>query len=97
MGKREFWNFSRRRVVGHKTSFYVGGAKQAERVQFHPSQKMSKGRGGSTIIELRCRGHRELIHELCHPDWVGLLAIEKPDEFRTKFFEYLDECAKAMA
>ena len=74
---------------------FVGEAtKRAERVQFHPSQKTSKGRGGSTIIELRCKGHRELIHELCHPDWVGQLAIEKPEEFRTKYFEYLKELAK---
>ena len=43
------------------------------------------------LKELRCRGHRELIHELCHPDWVGQLAIEKPDEFRTKYYEYVKE------
>ncbi|MBM09497.1 MAG: hypothetical protein CMF69_07980 [Magnetovibrio sp.] len=72
-----------------KLRFTGEAAKRARKVQFHPSQKVSKGRGGSTIIELRCRGHRELIHELCHPDWVGQLAIEKPDEFRTKYFDYV--------
>ena len=43
---------------------------------------MNKGRGGSTIVELACKGHRELIHELTHPDWLGNLTIEKPDELR---------------
>ena len=74
-----------------KLRFTGEGSKRAKKISFHPSQKMSKGRGGSTIIELRCRGHRELIHELCHPDWVGQLAIEKPDEFRASYFEYVKE------
>ena len=74
-----------------KLRFVGEAAKRAERVQFHPSQKVSKGRGGSTIIELKCKGHRELIHELFHPDWVGQLAIEKPDEFRASYFEYVRE------
>ena len=42
-------------------------AKRAEKVQFHPSQKVSHGRNGSLVMELRCRGHRELIWELMHP------------------------------
>ena len=57
---------------------------------------MSKGRGGSTIVELACKGYRELIHELTHPDWLGNLTIENPDELRKKYQDYLDECAKAL-
>ena len=66
--KDSFGIFHGNQLLGIKLRFTGEAAKRAERVQFHPSQKTSKGRGGSTIIELRCKGHRELIHELCHPD-----------------------------
>ncbi len=77
-----------------KLRFTDEASKRAEKISFYPSQKMSKGRSGSTIIELKCKGHRELIHELFHPDWVGQLVIEKPEEFRTKYFEYVRELGK---
>ena len=89
--KESFGIFHGDDLLDIKLRFTGEAAKRAEKISFHPSQKMSKGRGGSTIIELRCRGHRELIHELCHPDWVGQLAIEKPDEFRASYFEYVKE------
>lgn len=92
--KESFGIFHGDELLDIKLRFTGEAAKRAERVQFHPSQKTSKGRGGSTIIELKCKGHRELIHELCHPDWVGQLAIEKPDEFRASYFEYVKELAK---
>ena len=92
--KESFGIFHDDELLDTKLRFTGEAAKRAERVQFHPSQKTSKGRSGSTIIELRCRGHRELIHELCGRDWVGQLAIEKQEEFRTKYFEYVKELGK---
>ena len=89
MGKESFGVFHGDELLDIKFRFTCEAAKRAERVQFYLSQKVSKGRGGSTIIELKCKGHRELIHELFHPDWVGQLVIEKPDEFRTKYFDYV--------
>jgi len=41
-----------------KIRFSKNVAKRAEKVQFHPSQKISHGRNGSLVIEMRCRGHR---------------------------------------
>ncbi len=65
-------------------------AKRAEKVRFHPSQKMRRRRGG-LIVQLRCRGHRELIHELCHPDWLGRVQIESPESLRVEFNDYLEQ------
>ena len=95
--KESFGIFHGDDLLDIKLRFTGEASKRAEKISFHPSQKMSKGRGGSTIIELRCRGHREVIHELCRPEWVGQLVIERPEEFRKKYFEYLDKCAKAIS
>ena len=69
--EESFGVFHGDKLLDIKLRFTGKAAKRVERVQFHPSQKISNGRGGSTIIELRCRDHRELIHELCGPDWFG--------------------------
>lgn len=45
-------------------------AKRAEKVRFHPSQNMRRSRGRLLVLQ-RCQGHRELILELCHPDWLA--------------------------
>ena len=65
-------------------------AKRAEKVRFHPSQKMSRSRGG-LVVQLRCQGHRELIHEICHPDWLGQVQVLAPDSLRAEFNEYLEQ------
>ena len=46
-------------------------ADRAESVQFHPSEKKQKLPDGSLLLILRCRGERELLHEMQHPDWIG--------------------------
>ena len=53
----EHWDF--------KIRFSKEVAKRAEKVQFHPTQKISHGRGGTLVLEMKCRGYRQLIHELC--------------------------------
>ena len=95
--KGSFGIFHGDELLDIKLRFTGEAAKRAKKVTFHASQKMSKGRGDSTIIELTCKGHRELVHELCHPDWLGNLIVEKPEELREKYQEYLDECAKALS
>jgi len=44
---------------------------------------------GGLIVELYCQGHRELIHELCHPDWLGQVKIISPESLRFEFDEYI--------
>ena len=65
-------------------------AKRAEKVRFHRSQKMRRVRGG-LVVELHCQGHRELIHELCHPDWLGQVQIEAPESLCVEFKDYLEQ------
>ena len=65
MGATEFRCFSWRAHWDIKIRFSKEVAKRAEKVQFHPTQKISHGRGRTLVLEMKCRGYRELIHELC--------------------------------
>ena len=79
-----------------KIRFAKEVAKRAEKVQFHPSQKISHGRGGTLIVEMKCRGHRELIHELLQPDWVGYVEIESPERLKEEYLDYLERAKMAI-
>jgi predicted DNA-binding transcriptional regulator YafY len=77
-------------ILDIRLQFTGEAAKRAEKVRFHPSQKMRRVRGG-LVVQLRCQGHRELIHELCHPDWLGQVQIESPGSLRVEFGQYLEQ------
>jgi predicted DNA-binding transcriptional regulator YafY len=77
-------------ILDVQLRFSGEAAKRAEKVRFHPSQKIKRTRGGLVVL-LRCQGHRELIHELCHPDWLGQVRIEAPDSLRTEFNDYIGQ------
>ena len=79
-----------------KIRFAKEVAKRAEKVQFHPSQKISHGRNGSLVMELRCRGHRELIWELLHPDWIGHVKIESPEGLQKEYLGQLERAKLAV-
>ena len=79
-----------------KIRFAKEVAKRAEKVQFHPSQKISHGRNGSLVIEMRCRGHRELIWELMHPDWIGNVKIESPVELQNEYMRQIERAKFAI-
>jgi predicted DNA-binding transcriptional regulator YafY len=51
-------------------------ADRAESVQFHPSERKTRLPDGSLLVILRCRGERELLHEMQHPDWAGEVVLE---------------------
>ena len=53
-------------------------------------------RNGSLLMELRCRGHRELIWELMHPDWLGVVQIESPDRLKEEYSEQLERAKIAV-
>lgn len=76
------------KILEVKLRFSGEAAKRAQKVQFHKSQKMHRIKGG-LIVELYCQGHRELIHELCHPDWLGQVKIISPESLRFEFDEYI--------
>ena len=73
-----------------KIRFSRDVAKRAEKVQFHPSLKISHGKNGSLVIEMRCRGHRELIWELMHSDWIGHVNIESPEGLQKEYLGQLE-------
>tara|TARA_B100000676_G_scaffold308231_1_gene368556 strand:+ start:41 stop:580 length:540 start_codon:yes stop_codon:yes gene_type:complete len=75
-------------ILDIQLRFKGEAAKRAEKVRFHPSQNMQHSQG-ELIVNLRCQGHRELIHELCHPDWLGQVRIESPESLREEFDAYL--------
>lgn len=53
-------------------------ADRAERLIFHPSQFQARRSDGALIVQMRCKGHRELLHEILHPDWLGHVKILGP-------------------
>ena len=77
-------------ILDIRLRFTGEAARRAEKVRFHPSQKIRRTRGG-LVVQLRCQGHRELIHELCHPDWLGQVRIESPDSLRVEFDAYIEQ------
>ncbi len=46
-------------------------SKRAATVFFHPTERKIWLPDGSLQVTLRCRGERELLHEMQHPDWLG--------------------------
>lgn len=53
----------------HRIIFSPRVADRAESVQFHPSERKRLLQDGSLELILYCRGERELLHEMQHPDW----------------------------
>jgi predicted DNA-binding transcriptional regulator YafY len=64
-------------------------ADRAGRLLFHPSQWAQKLDDGSLIVHLRCKGHRELLHEILHPDWLGHVKVLGPPELVNELNEFL--------
>ena len=60
----------------HRIVFSPHVADRAGSVQFHPSERKTRLPDGSVLVILRCRGHRELLHEMQHPDWVGEVKVD---------------------
>ena len=79
-----------------KLRFRNIAAQRAGKIQFHPSQTTKKMKDGSLIVRLICQGHRELIHELCHPDWIGHVIIEEPMALKLEYLAYLSTLQKAV-
>ena len=84
-------------LINVKLRFSKAIASRAEKITFHHSQKITRGRSGSLVIELRCRGWRELCWELQHPDWVGEVQIEQPEELRAEYLVQLEKAKSAVA
>lgn len=51
-------------------------AARAASIKFHHSELKRVLPDGSLLVTLQCRGERELLHEVQHPDWAGEVLIE---------------------
>jgi predicted DNA-binding transcriptional regulator YafY len=60
----------------HVIEFSPKVADRAESVRFHSSEKKERLKNGSLRVTLRCRGHKELMWELSHPDWDGEVQVQ---------------------
>ena len=47
-------------------------------------------------MELRCRGHRDLIWELKDPDWLGFVQIESPNRLIEEYSAQLERAKLAV-
>ena len=52
-------------------------ADRAESVFFHSSERKRRLPDGSLEVRLFCRGERELLHEMQHPDWAGEVRLNE--------------------
>jgi hypothetical protein len=52
-------------------------AARAASIRFHPSERKRVLPDGSLELMLTCRGERELLHEMQHPDWQGEVTIDE--------------------
>ena len=84
------------KIFDVKLRFTGEAAKRAERITFHPSQRSERVDKNNLLVYLQCAGHRELIHELCHPDWLGAVVIEEPGELRAEMRNYLEQVLKNL-
>ena len=64
---------------------------RAEKIKFHPTQHLVWQKDNSLKMYFKCKGWKELIHELLHPDWQGELKIVSPKEFKEAVKDYLKE------
>jgi predicted DNA-binding transcriptional regulator YafY len=64
-------------------------ADRAERLVFHPTQYQQRLPDGALLVKLRCKGHRELLHEVLHPDWLGHVKVLGPPVLVQELGEFL--------
>lgn len=65
-------------------------AERASKITFHSTQEQRPQKDGSLILRMQCRGHSEICHELMHPDWIGHVKIENPEQLREVYAKQLE-------
>ena len=71
-----------------KLRFSKKVASRAAKITFHSSQQMTQRSNGELTLTWNCRGHREMIWQLLHPDFVGEVEIEEPSTLKDEYREY---------
>ena len=65
-------------------------AERASKITFHSTQEQRPQKDGSLILRMQCKGHSEICHELMHPDWIGHVRIESPEQLRKAYSKQLE-------
>lgn len=76
-------------VINVTLEFDAQVADRAERLVFHPTQYQQRLPDGALLVKLRCKGHRELLHEILHPDWLGHVKVLGPPVLVQELGEFL--------
>ena len=92
--KKSFGVYQGDKIIKAKIWFDKLIAKRVQKINFHPSQSITKNKDGSVILTLICGGYRELIWEIFHPDYLGNVKILEPKELKYEIKKYLTELKK---
>ena len=92
--KESFGIYHGDKIMETKLWFDKSIAKRVKKINFHPSQSIKHNKDGSIILSLICGGHRELIWEIFHPDYLGNVKILEPNELKLEAKKYLSELRK---
>ena len=65
---------------------------RASKIKFHPSQKMKFWKDKTLRLSLKCKGWKEIIHEVLHQDYLGEIKIIQPQELKDEFKDYIKKC-----
>jgi len=76
-------------LINVTLEFAAEVADRAERLVFHPTQYQQRLPDGALLVKLRCKGHRELLHEVLHPDWLGHVKVLGPPALVQELGEFL--------
>ena len=80
-----------------KLCFSKKVASRVAKITFHSLQQMTRRSNGDLTLTWKCRGHREMIWQLLHPDFVGEVEIEEPSTLKDEYREYLERAKLAVA
>ena len=72
-------------------------SERASKITFHPSQKIKFWRDKTLRLSLRCKGWREIIYEVLHPDYLGEVKIIEPQELKDEFKNYIKKCESVVS
>ena len=79
-----------------KIRFSKDRADRAKQITFHPQQKTEELKDGTYRVSFSARGHREMVWELMHPDWIGHVRIEAPEQLKNEYLKQLDRAKAAI-
>ena len=85
------------KMINVEIEFSPKVSERASKIKFHPSQKMKFWRDKTLRLSMRCKGWREIIHEVLHPDYLGEIKIIQPQELKDEFKDYIKKCESVVS